>query len=251
MVGRIDYQAMAPRYDRGRDLRLEDLDDWRKAIAPFVPPRARIGDIGSGTGTFARAFVEWFPDATVLAVEPSAAIRAAAAAKGEHSRIELREGAAEHVPATEASLDVAWLSAVVHHVDRRATARALVRALAPGGHLLLRGAWPGRTDRITLFRYFPAAAEMLARTYPQLPTVIAELEEAGFRFVVDAAVPQRSADDLADLADKAATRADSSLTRITDEEFASGLARLRAAAARDVERAPVIDWLDLVVFMRP
>ena len=245
---RIDYQRMAPRYDDGRDLALDGLDEWQRAITPYVTAGARIGDIGAGTGIFARAFVEWFPDVTVVAVEPSDAMRERAQAKRAHPRIEYRAGTAEDLPVEDGALDVAWLSAVVHHIDRRSAARSLMRALSPGGHLLIRGAWPGRTERITLFQYFPTAAEKLAETYPPLVTVVGELTEAGFEYVSVTAVPQTSARNLEELADKAATRADSSLTRIADQDFAVGLRALREAAASDTQGAPVVDWLDLAVF---
>jgi ubiquinone/menaquinone biosynthesis C-methylase UbiE len=250
MPKRIDYERMATSYEAGRDVAAEGLGAWRTAIEPFVPAGARIADVGAGTGLFARALVSWFDDATVVGIEPSEAMRTKAEAKGPHPRIEYREGAAEDLPQTAGSIDVAWLSAVIHHVDVAATALSLSRAIVPGGHALIRGAWPGRIDRITLFRYFPSAAAMLERTYPHLEAVVDIFKDVGLEFVSCTAVPQQTAASLVEFAEKVATRADSSLTRIPDEEFNAGLAALRQEAARATTGEPVVDWLDLVAFRR-
>jgi SAM-dependent methyltransferase len=46
----------------------------------------------------------------------------------------------------------AWLSVVVHHLaDLPAAAEELRRVLVPGGRVLIRGAFPGRHQHLTLF----------------------------------------------------------------------------------------------------
>lgn len=58
-----------------------------------------------------------------------------------------------------------------------------------------------------------------------------------------AAVPQESAANLGQYADRLRRDADSKLRALSDEEFARGTARLRAA---DPD-APATSWMDLLV----
>jgi Methyltransferase domain len=69
-------------------------------------------DIGAGTGAFAAAFCDWF-DLSVLAVEPSAAMRDQIPRT---PAIQVLEGNASALPLPDESADAAWLSLVIHHI---------------------------------------------------------------------------------------------------------------------------------------
>jgi ubiquinone/menaquinone biosynthesis C-methylase UbiE len=75
-MARVDYDQMAPSYDRGRLLSLEGLEGWRATLAAWLPPPDGLPvlDLGAGTGLFATAIATWF-DVGVVAVEPSAGMR--------------------------------------------------------------------------------------------------------------------------------------------------------------------------------
>jgi SAM-dependent methyltransferase len=140
----------------------------------------------------------------VLAVEPSAAMRAHCGHRpvvgGDAAALPLRAG----------TVDAVWLSTVIHHVpDLAALARELRRVLRPGGRVLIRSAFAGRPEGISLFRFFP-----------------------------EAAATQAAADGLR-------RAAHTPLQLISDEAYAAGVARLQAAAR--TETGPLIDTLDLVV----
>jgi hypothetical protein len=139
---------------------------------------------------------------------------------------------------------------VIHHVpDLGAAARELARALRPGGAVLVRNAFPGRLERITLFRWFPGAARV-AESFPSVERVREAFAPAGFAFHSLEAVPQTSAASLREFAERVRSRADSTLRRTDDAEFAAGLARLDRAAAAEREPTPVVDWLDLLVLVK-
>lgn len=250
MADRIDYEKMAERYDAGRDLAPNGLGAWRVALARHVETAEGVVDVGAGTGIFSLTLAEWFDGITVTAVEPSDAMRTQAIEKRAHPRVRYIAGTAERLPLADASADVAWLSAVVHHVDQEKAAVELRRVLRPGGRALIRGVWPGRTGAITLFRFFPDAAEVVEQTYPRLEDVVSIFAAHGLAFVSREAVPQRTAPSLREFAQKVATRADTTLTRISNAAFARGMDALRRAARGSAANAPVIDALDLAVFAR-
>jgi SAM-dependent methyltransferase len=224
-----------------RHLPGDALADWRAAVTRHLHPGPgmRLLDLGSGTGSWARAFRSWWPDVTVLAVEPSAAMR-------EHAVFRpVEAGDAAHIPLGDAAVDGVWLSTVIHHIaDLDAAAREIRRVLKPGAPVLIRSAFAGRHESITLSRYFPEAVAVLDR-YPGVAAVEAAFRAAGFTTTGFEPVPQVTAPSLGHAAAALRREAHTPLQLITDEAYARGLQRLRDAAR--TATGPVVDSLDLLV----
>ncbi|MEU4440933.1 class I SAM-dependent methyltransferase [Micromonospora chalcea] len=241
-MARIAYHdADAEAFAATRHLTDDGLTAWRAAVARHLTPRSgmRLLDLGAGTGSWARAFIDWLPGVEVVAVEPSAAMRARCVFAP------LVAGDAGHLPLAGGSVDGAWLSTVIHHVpDLAATARELRRVLRPGAPVLIRSAFAGRHEAITLFDYFPEAVRVLD-TYPSIADVGAAFAAAGFATAAVEAVPQITAPSLREAAAGLRREAHTPLQLITDAEYAAGIQRLREAA-RTVD-GPVVDALDLLV----
>ncbi|MBI5284734.1 MAG: class I SAM-dependent methyltransferase [Chloroflexi bacterium] len=247
-MARIDYDRVAAGFQRGRSMPIEALDAWRDALTPYLGERRtlRVLDLGSGTGVFARAIAHWF-DAEVIGVEPSVGMRREAMDHAADRRIAYIGGDAQRIPLRATSCDAAWLSTVIHHIPGLpACAMELRRVLRPGAPVLIRSAFPGGTQGVSLFRWFPGAARVV-ETFPSIEETIAAFAPAGFAFDHAESVTQVSAPGLKEFAARARLRADTTLTLITDEEFAAGLAALDAAAATETAPSPIIDRLDLLV----
>ncbi|MBO4141557.1 methyltransferase domain-containing protein [Micromonospora tulbaghiae] len=241
-MARIAYHdADAEAFAATRHLTDDGLTAWRAAVARHLAPRPgmRLLDLGAGTGSWARAFTDWFPGVEVVAVEPSAAMRARCAFAP------LVAGDAGHIPLADGSVDGAWLSTVIHHVpDLAAAARELRRVLRPGAPVLIRSAFAGRHEAITLFDYFPEAIRVLD-TYPGIADVASAFADAGFGAATVEQVPQVTASSLREAAAGLRREAHTPLQLITDAEYAAGVQRLREAAG--IDGGPVIDALDLLV----
>src|SRR6266508_152423 len=135
-MARVDYDAMAGDYVEGRALPPAGLEPWRVAIQPWLPGDgggSPVLDLGAGTGQFAAAIAGWL-GVRVVAVEPSAGMRAQAASVHPHPAVALLGGRAERLPLRDACCAWAWVSTVVHHLD---DLPAVARRL--GGPLLLHG----------------------------------------------------------------------------------------------------------------
>ena len=122
-MARINYdEQTAAAFKAVRELPRDGLSEWREAVRRHLRPShgMTLLDIGAGTGAFASAFGDWF-DIDVVAVEPSAAMRARIPRT---PAITVLEGNATALPVPDESADAAWLSLVIHHIpDLEAAAR--------------------------------------------------------------------------------------------------------------------------------
>jgi ubiquinone/menaquinone biosynthesis C-methylase UbiE len=204
-------------------------------------------DIGSGAGQFAGLCSRWF-GIEVIGVEPSEGMRAEAAASNEDSRVSYLAGDAQDLPLPDESCGAAWYSTVIHHIpDLTAAAHEARRVLAAGAPVLVRSAFPGRTEGITLFRFFPEAASVV-ETFPSLEQLTEAFGQAGFALERLESVRQVSVNSLREFRERVMLRADTTLRGISDEQFAAGIARLdEAIRSEQTDAQPLVDWLDLVV----
>ncbi|MGH2734620.1 MAG: class I SAM-dependent methyltransferase [Actinomycetota bacterium] len=239
---------MAARYDAGRSLPLEWIDEWRLALAPYLEECARpLLDLGSGTGLWLQALAGWF-DVTIVAAEPSEAMRRNASRKRLPAVVALVGGTAERIPLKPGSCGCAWLSTVLHHIaDLEACAGELRRVLGGRGTVLIRNSFGDRLDDINWLRFWPAAEALAAERWPTVDATAQAFSAGGFEVEALVSVPEVIARDLHSYYDRLRLRANSTLTLISDEDFAEGLARLKRAADRQPDPEPVVDHRDLLV----
>ena len=96
-MARISYdEPTAAAYKAVREIPRDGLSEWREAVRRHLRPSPgmTLVDIGAGTGQFAAAFSDWF-GLSILAVEPSAAMRAKIPAR---PGIQIFEGHASTLP---------------------------------------------------------------------------------------------------------------------------------------------------------
>jgi ubiquinone/menaquinone biosynthesis C-methylase UbiE len=260
-MARVDYDRMAPDYLEGRALPAAGMEPWREEIARWLPEpedperrRSPVLDLGAGTGQFAAAIADWF-GVRVVAVEPSGGMRAQGTRANPHPGVQWVAGAGERLPLRNTTCAMAWVSTVVHHLDDlEAAAAELGRVLRPGAPVLVRQAFPGRMDDVTLYRrYFPGVMEYLvaAGGLPTVGRVEAAFERAGFGVEDLRRVAQVSAPSLAAYLGKVRRRADTGLRLLPDDQFAAGLAVLERDVEAETTPVPVVDRLDLLVLRKP
>ncbi len=89
-----------------------------------------IADVGAGTGVFSRLLAD--RGASVIAIEPNAAMRAAAVA---HVNIEWRDGTGESTGLPDQSVDLITVAQAFHWMRPDDALREFHRALKPAGRL--------------------------------------------------------------------------------------------------------------------
>lgn len=127
---------------------------------------ASVADLGSGTGLFTALLL---PHARrVHAVEPNAAMRAAAEAQlGGHPAFASVAGTAEATTLPGHSVDLVVAAQAFHWFEPTAFRRECARILRPGGHLAL--VWNEReTDTTPFLRAYEAALRTHAADYARV-----------------------------------------------------------------------------------
>lgn len=101
-----------------------------------VTAGARVADIGAGTGISSRQFLE--AGHAVVAVEPNAAMRAAAERwLGDTPRFRAVDGSAEATTLADHSVELVSAAQAFHWFDMQAVHREWARILVPGGLALV------------------------------------------------------------------------------------------------------------------
>jgi SAM-dependent methyltransferase len=245
----VDYddRSVAKQYVRGRTLEPGVLASWRAAVTTFLPSRRllRVLDLGAGSGIFARAWPTWC-SCDVVAIEPAEGMRAELVADGLPEEVAPVAAQGERIPLRDASVDVAWLSTVLHHLrDADECARELQRVVVEDGIVLIRGALADR-GFIPALEFFPSA-ERARRTFPTLDTTRRVFEPAGFQLVdvleVDDMGPRTVGSVLEWLG--IVREADSLLAAFTDDEITQAMTAMKA---RDPSELLPGSTLALVVF---
>jgi SAM-dependent methyltransferase len=244
----IDYERGARAFRRARTLPPAILDSWRRAVTGLdLPTGGRVLDLGAGTGQFLDPLAEWL-DATVVGVEPSPAMRAEAQSAVRPGRIDVVAGRAEALPLRAGTIDVAWLSTVVHQIaDLGAAVADLRRVLRPGGRVLIRGYF-GDRPMTGLFRYFPGI-ERSAATFPTTIAITEAFTGHGFRAdtVVDVAEDWSVEVDEWAAKIRQLRHVDSGLRPLTDDEIEAGIAAVENAFGGQPGPAPNVMTILLLV----
>lgn len=251
-MARISYDDQtAAAYKAVREVPRGGLSEWREAVRRHLRPSPgmTVVDIGAGTGAFAAAFGDWF-GLSVLAVEPSAAMRAQIPLR---PGIQIFEGHASAIPLPGHSADGAWMSLMIHHIpDLEAAAGEIRRVLRPGAPVLIRQGYPGRGAPARTFpwEFFPETARSVS-TFPTLEQVCQAFGTAGFRREAIEPVPEKWI-SLAGFLDQADTfrHSDTNMRGLTEEEYLRGKEHLRRAvehAGPAARTEPMTSWLELLV----
>jgi len=254
-VTRVDYERrLYQTYRAGRSLSADTGRLWMDAIAGHAGrdrPDLTILDLGAGTGRFSVLLADAF-GARVVAVEPSAKMRADAERGSAHPRIVYRDGTAGAIPAAGGEFDFALLSMIIHHVpDLDACARELHRVVKADGLVFIRNTFSGRLDGIRHYEFFPSTRAIDEARLPRVERVREAFEARGFVVQALDTLEQEIDPSLAAHYDRIKRRALSSFELITDSEFEQGLQRMGIAAGREATPTPVLEKVDLLVLRRP
>jgi ubiquinone/menaquinone biosynthesis C-methylase UbiE len=247
----MDYEraGVAETYRRVRTLPAETLAVWRELLRELVPKRGitRVADVGCGTGRFVGCLNEAF-GVPVIGLDPSARMLAAA---DREAAVHYVAAEAERLPLATASIDVAFLSMVWHHLrDAAAAVAELARTVRAAGSVFVRTPTVDLLDQFLFLQFFPESRELDERRLPSRTGLRALFAAAGFSETVQRMVEQRMSDGPEGYRERVRARSFSSLQQIPDEAFARGLVRFEVWSASLPAGAPMHEQMDVFVFRR-
>ena len=223
-----NYDAVADGYDvRYRNY---DYAEMKEGLSAFLGDASlsAILEVGCGTGYWLRNLAGRAPFVAGVDLSGEMINRA------RDSGAALVRARAESLPWTDRAFDrVVCINALHHFADRDAFCAEVRRVLKPGGALLTIGLDPnaGR-DTWWIYEYFPETVAIDMERYPAVKTIRAEMVRAGFAWAESYEVqtfehlmPARRAVERG----LVARSFSSQLAVLTDDEFESGVIRLKDA----------------------
>jgi ubiquinone/menaquinone biosynthesis C-methylase UbiE len=240
-TGKADYGEIAQYYDEVRPSSSPHLEWWfgRIAEAGELGPGRRLIDLGCGTGRWTIPLAER-TGCEAVGLDRSSGMLDKARAKDVDSRVTWVVGDVERLELGPAGFDCAFMCLMMHHLDDHpGTLRGVLRALKPGGVVLIR---QGTLEQIMddpWHRFFPEALTVDRKRTPLRAEIEMWLREAGFEHVQAEEVKQVTYRDPADLRERmlgeVRLRVASVLRLIDDEAFERGLARIEAYVAEHAD----------------
>ena len=182
----------------------------------------RVLDVGCGTGANLLVFAQHFK-CIPAGVDSSEGMLAEARRKLPDA--DLRHGVAERLPFEDTSFDGAWMSLVVHLLDRpRAFAEAR-RVLVDGGRLIVVTPDADSFPRAWMAPLFPSYVAVEQARFPSRNLLEQELTAAGFATVNPTIVPIERRFSREHALERIRGRYASTFDHLSDEEYREGLAR--------------------------
>lgn len=244
-----DDPGVVKAYDQSRELPPDTLELWRTVFREMIPAGdvENVLDVGCGTGRFAPLLSDAF-DAHVVGIEPSPKMLTVAQDSADQ-RIRFHQGSAESTGCQTGLFDLAFLSMVVHHVEKRSRAwQEMRRVLRTNGCLLIRNSTAQNIVDHPLFVHFPEARAVELVRMPSRRGLIEEVTAEGFTLIDHRTVLQVFAENPDQYVKKVAMRSLSSLNMIDDEAFVRGIESLRARMAELPASEPVREPVDVFAF---
>lgn len=232
-----DFGALAETYDRLRPVDSKWWGIFDVLVEEGDLLGRRVLEVGAGTGTLAGALAE--RGTKVWAVDPSEEMLARA--RENAPGVRFKAGRAEALPFKDAWFERVVVRLALHLFDRGQALGELLRVLLPGGRLAVATFDPAHFDGYWLNDLFPSLAALDEERFPDAPTLLRELEEAGFVATTARRVGQDATATRGEALERIRGRFISTLRLLEPAEYARGLARAERELPARIDYR--LEWL--------
>lgn len=223
---------------------------WLNTIRDhIVQPIDTILDLGCGEGRFSSALSQAF-HAKVYGLDPSWKMLALAQRRESRApQVQYIRGCAEHMPLCDRQISLTFMSMVFHHLENvDITIAEVRRVLSPHGYLAVRNTTREDIHNTDFLTFFPTAKQFDLQRMPSTDDLIAQVTAQGFQLVASRIVEQIFAHDYREYYTKISHRGLSGLLVISDDEFHSGLKRLKQYCTQQLQNMKVWERMHFFLF---
>lgn len=232
-----DSTSIPPKYHATRQLPDDSMRRWLTAIHRAAPlqPGSIIADVGCGTGRFSAGLAATY-HSRVIGLDRSVKMLAEALPRKGQPWLCVADASA--LPMGRATLGMAFLSNVIHHLaDLRSAAEGLAFVIEHGGFAVIRNYLREQLGQVPYLEFFPDAMRISIDGLHSRMEIQRAFESAGFRLTSFQTIEQPVADTPVHYLDKIRARVYSDLVAISDEAFGVGVARMAAAVSAGWHRS--------------
>lgn len=227
----IDYDAVAAAYDTVRagdpEMVLQLLDGLD------ISPRMKALDVGCGTGNNTLLFTR-SSGISVTGLDLSYGMLCQAASKLQETPLILAP--ADYMPFTDAAFDFVYMTEVVHHLpDLAAAMNEIWRVLKTDDQACIVTQSHKQIEGRMTSRFFPSTVDIDQARYPSIQCLESALRSAGFGSISSKPYTFAPVRLGLDYLRTVENKGYSMLHKISDQEYATGLNRLRSALESDEE----------------
>jgi ubiquinone/menaquinone biosynthesis C-methylase UbiE len=237
-------------YNKSRNLPEETLNMWMSVIYENINIEniKSVIDLGCGTGRFTEALSHRF-NCNVTGIDPSIKMLTVARETIVNPLIKFVKGDSGNITAENDSVDMIYLSQVYHHiVAPDLFVKESKRVLRGSGYICIRNSTVNNMESYLYPKFFPGAYEIDMNRLPVRENILNLFESSKFRNTFCKAVKQIFALNHIEYFDKISMRGCSDLAAISDEDFNSGLEKLKEYCYKANPNNPVYEEIDLLIF---
>lgn len=240
----INYDKVASTYDRHRRGGGPYLDRLI-ALASQSHPRTVL-ELGAGTGNNTLAFSLGYTGSRLLCIERSAGMLRHGASKP--TSASWIQGDALQIPLASGSVDFVFSIYMLHHIRQLDVLFGECARVLRQGCAVFVTTTHSFIRRHPMARYFPSFAAIDTGRFQDVPEVAHELSQAGFSRVEHAVCVAESTPVDSAYVEKVAGKFLSTFELMPQDEFETGLARLRSDVEAQGALAEPVAWESALVW---
>ncbi|MFA6312984.1 MAG: methyltransferase domain-containing protein [Sterolibacterium sp.] len=227
----IDYSAASTTYDHTRSHSDVILDRFVARLS--LDQSVAVLDFGCGTGNYLLQLHQRY-GCQCFGVEPSDGMRTRALSKSKHLTVE--NGSHLAIPFGPSMFDFAYMTDVIHHVpDTDAMFAELARVLRAKAPLCVVTESHSQIDGRFYNRFFPSLAKIEKSRYPDIQSIIASANAAGFSSLACESIPAPPRTISEEFIRNAHEKNWSMFRLLSNTEFDAGLSALAAHIDQSIE----------------
>ena len=222
---KVDYEKIAPTYDRGRSYSERKLVFWLDILKKYgkLQPRSTVLDVGCGTGRFAIPLAERW-SCSVIGMDTSKQMLNEGRKRPNGNQVKWVLADAENLPFLGGVLDFCLMSMVIHHIDNKRKALGGVqRVLASDGTFVIRTCSHEQLRTLPDYYFFPRALEIDTARIPDVPVLEIMLSESGYAPVNLYEIDSPALESAEEYLTKIRNKHSSTLHLLSENEFNEGL----------------------------